>query len=337
MPPEPLPASSRVTLGDRLGHLRVRWGIGRKRFRVTPGLYALGAPGPAAPVFVSANYRLSYDLLRRSLAGRDAWILVLDSNGVNVWCAAGKGTFGTAELVSRVGATGLAARVTHRTLVVPQLGATGISAPETERLSGFRVVFGPVRAADLPDFLDHGMEATPGMRRVTFTLADRLTLLPVELLQALPWSLPVLAALVLLAGFAGGSWSVTTMASAAPAVLAAGVGATLAGATLTPLLLPWIPPRAFAAKGALLGATWAVAAVAVVLRPVGALATAGWLLLLPALAAFLAMNFTGASVITSLSGVRREMRVALPLEIAAAALGLGLLAAGALAGGALRG
>jgi acetyl-CoA decarbonylase/synthase complex subunit gamma len=34
------------------------------------------------------------------------------------------------------------------------------------------------------------------------------------------------------------------------------------------------------------------------------------------------MNFTGASTYTSLSGVKREMRWALPLEIAAGIIGL---------------
>jgi len=307
--------------------------VRRSSYRVEPGLYRLGTPGPDSPVLVSANYRLSFDHLRRPLAGRDAWILVLDTGGVNVWCAAGKGTFGTSELVSRLAATGLARRVRHRTLVVPQLGATGISAPETERRSGFRVVFGPVRAADLPRFLDGGMHADAPMRRVRFTLADRLVLVPVELVQAMPWALPLLAVLAAFGGLGPGGWSWASLAARAPATAAAWLGAVLAGAVATPLLLPWLPPRAFSAKGALVGVAWAVAALALVLPPAGALATAGWLLVLPALSAYLAMNFTGSSVITSLSGVRIEMRLALPLQVAAAVGGLACLLAGALGAG----
>ena len=53
-----------------------------------------------------------------------------------------------------------------------------------------------------------------------------------------------------------------------------------------------------------------------------------WVLLLPAVASFLAMNFTGASTYTSLSGVRREMRIAVPLQIVGAAAGLGLWVTG---------
>ena len=65
------------------------------RFAVDPGLYALRNPGEQAPVLVTANYKMSFDRLRQALPGRDAWILVLDTNGINVWCAAGKGTFAT--------------------------------------------------------------------------------------------------------------------------------------------------------------------------------------------------------------------------------------------------
>jgi acetyl-CoA decarbonylase/synthase complex subunit gamma len=50
--------------------------------------------------------------------------------------------------------------------------------------------------------------------------------------------------------------------------------------------------------------------------------------MIPAVASFLGMNFTGASTYTSLSGVRREMRVAVPLQILGAVAGLGLWLAG---------
>ena len=99
----------------------MRWGIGRMLYRVEPGLYAVGRPDPQSPVLVSANYKLSFDRLRRQLGGWDAWILVLDTKGVNVWCAAGKGTFGTDELVGRVESCRLAEVVAHRRLIVPQL------------------------------------------------------------------------------------------------------------------------------------------------------------------------------------------------------------------------
>jgi len=117
-------------------------------YRVDPGLYAIGEPTEESPVFVTANYKLSFDLLRRAVSSIHGWILVLDTLGINVWCAAGKGTFGTDELVDRIQSSGLADVVSHRKLIVPQLGAPGIAAHEVKRRSGFQVIYGPVRAED---------------------------------------------------------------------------------------------------------------------------------------------------------------------------------------------
>ncbi|MBT8342479.1 MAG: hypothetical protein KJP07_20945, partial [Desulfatitalea sp.] len=87
---------------DRVGTVMVRLGFSRNRYQVAPGIYAVGSPGADAPVLVTANYKLTFDHVRQQLAGLDGWLLVLDTRGINVWCAAGKGTFGTAELVRRI-------------------------------------------------------------------------------------------------------------------------------------------------------------------------------------------------------------------------------------------
>ena len=99
--------STRLGMADYLGAVRVRLGIRRDAYRINPGLYAVGHPTSASDVFVTANYKLSFDTLRKNLDGMDGWILVLDTKGINVWCAAGKKTFGTAELVRQIGLTSL--------------------------------------------------------------------------------------------------------------------------------------------------------------------------------------------------------------------------------------
>ena len=99
--------SSDLTPADRWGAVKARWGVGRMQFTVDPGLYALGNPNEESPVLATANYKMSFDALRRALPGLEAWILVLDTRGINVWCAAGKGTFGTEELVGRIQSSGL--------------------------------------------------------------------------------------------------------------------------------------------------------------------------------------------------------------------------------------
>jgi acetyl-CoA decarbonylase/synthase complex subunit gamma len=306
---------------DHLGTFKARWGIGRMHYTVEPGLYALGNPDGNSPVLVTANYKMSFDKLREALPGRNVWILVLDTKGINVWCAAGKGTFSTTELVSRIESSGLTSVVSHRELILPQLSGPGVSAHEVKRLSGFKVIYGPIRATDIPSFLDSGLKATPEMRLKTFTIWERIVLIPMELVAALKAGLIVIAIFFLLSGIgrSGQGWASVFNHGffSGLAVLTA----ILVGAVLTPLLLPWLPGRAFSIKGFSLGLLFAV--ILLVSRRSYHLETVAWLLLTPGLSAFLAMNFTGASTYTSLSGVKKEMRWALPFEIGAGIIGLG--------------
>ena len=115
-----------------------------------PGLYAVGEPDRESDVFVTANYKLSFDILRRELKGLNAWIIVLDTKGINVWCAAGKGTFGTNELINRINEINLHNVVSHRRIIIPQLGAVGVNARIVHQRTGFRVYFGPVHAKRHP-------------------------------------------------------------------------------------------------------------------------------------------------------------------------------------------
>ena len=57
-------------------------------------------------MLVTANYKLSFDSLRFALATIDAWLLVTDTRGINVWCAAGKGTFSASEVCEVVRRSG---------------------------------------------------------------------------------------------------------------------------------------------------------------------------------------------------------------------------------------
>lgn len=299
--------STNLHFKDKLGAWKVRWGIGRMNYKVNPGLYAIGKPDHTSPVLVSANYKLTFDALRKELSGMDCWILILDTKGINVWCAAGKGTFGTDELVSRISKIGLSEIVSHRKLVLPQLGATGVSAHEVTKQTGFSVVYGPVRAKDIKAFLDSGFKATEEMRTVKFTMCDRLVLTPVELVTAAKSSLMVFGVMFLLNLFVTRPFGL--------ADFIAYTGAVLTGTVLTPLLLPVIPGKAFAWKGWLLGLLWTLAFIwySGWFVPEFLLLTIGYLLVLPSLSAYLAMNFTGSSTYTSFSGVIKEMKIALPL------------------------
>jgi len=234
--------STTLDSADARGTLRVRLGVRRSDYRVRPALYAVGSPDDASPVLVTGNYKLTFDTVRSALSGRDVWLLVIDSRGINVWCAAGKGTFGTAEVVRMVREARLEQVVSHTRLVLPQLAATGVAAHEVRSQTGFSVVWGPVRAEEITAFLDGGMKATPDMRRVRFTFRDRAKLVAVE--ASLLWRKETLIALALVLALA---FVLSRVAPAALVPLAltalAAVVAVLAGTVVTPLLLPWLPGR----------------------------------------------------------------------------------------------
>lgn len=309
---------------DTLGTWKARWGIGRMSFNVEPGLYRLGTPDSDSQVLVSANYKMSFDSLRKELKGIDAWILVLDTKGINVWCAAGKGTFGTQELVNRISIVQLDKFVSHRTVIVPQLGAPGISAHEVKKFSGFKVIYGPVRAKDVKQFIRLGMQATTQMREVRSSFYDRLVLTPVELVGTFKISLMIFGVLFLLNLLGLGPFGNVDFYGY--------MGAVIIGCVITPVLLPWIPGRAFAWKGWLLGFFWAIAVNVLNgwngwtdFPQHGILRALGYLLILPSISAYLAMNFTGSSTFTSFSGVLKEMKIAVPAIIISIVLGVVLI------------
>ncbi|MGA2640603.1 MAG: mercury methylation corrinoid protein HgcA [Spirochaetia bacterium] len=309
--------STSLSRRDVWGGVKVRWNIGRDRYAVLPGLYAAGTPAEESPVLVTANYKLSFDTLRKSLQGIDAWILVLDTKGINVWCAAGKGTFGTRELEQRIMKVRLEEVVSHRTLILPQLAAPGVSAPDVKKASGWIVRYGPVRADDIRAFFEAGQRKNESMREVRFQLPDRMAVAPVQLTQAWPVLLAILAASALSGlPFAPG-YGTRFFDFLIP--LAGGVLVAVFG---FPALLPYLPFRAFALKGAVIGLVWGV--VSALVSGASAVSGAGLVLLVTPIAAFIAMNFTGASTFTSQPGAALEVRRGLAPMAASLFLGIGL-------------
>jgi hypothetical protein len=230
-----------------------------------------------------------------------------------VWCAAGKGLFGTDEIVYSVNRAKLHQVVAHRNLVLPQLGATGVAGRAVRRACGFKVLWGPVRAEDLPEYLANGNRADQEMRMVTFPLKERAVLIPVEIFllwKALAWAVP---ALFLLSAIGPDVFSFSALWHRGIAALLATLLGVLAGCAAVPLLLNRLPWRSFWPKGALTGAVAGLAA-AFLLPLSGGLEAVAVLLWTTAVSSYLAMNFTGSTPYTSPSGVEKEMRRGIPLQ-----------------------
>ncbi len=245
--------SSDWSQADVLGMIKSRIGAYRMHYTVPPGLYAVGEATKDSDVFVTANYKLSFDIVRKSLKGMHAWVLVLDTKSINVWCAAGKGTFGTDELVRQISLVRLSDVVGHRRIILPQLGAVGVSAAKVQKETGFRVSFGPVEARDIPAYVAAGYKKTKEMSEIRFSLLDRLVLTPMEInpiMKKYPWFAGVV---LLLFGLAPTGILFKQAWQGGMPFLALGLSAVFAGAFVTPVLLPFVPFRSFAIKGWIMG------------------------------------------------------------------------------------
>jgi hypothetical protein len=306
---------------DKLGTIGARTGFSRNNYKITPGLYCIGEPTATSPVLVTANYKLSFDALRQELVGVNAWILVIDTRGINVWCAAGKGTFSAEEIAYQVHKANLDQIVTHREVLLPQLSANGVAAHELKKLCGFRGRFGPILAADLPKFLQAG-EADEDMRTVTFTLRERAVLIPLEFCML--WKqLGIVAVIIfILSGISPDFFSPTLALNRGILLVFATLTAMLAGTVATPLLLPWLPFRQFWLKGAIMGSLASLLQLFVGWQPVGSIEKIAIFFWTISCSAYLAMNFTGSTPFTSLSGVAKEMRRGLVFQVGSAVLAL---------------
>ncbi len=301
---------------DIAGAIKVRWGIRRNDYRVKPNLYAIGNPDEKSPVLVTANFKLTFDLLRRELVGISAWILVLDTKGINVWCAAGKGTFGTDELINKIEKFKLSKIISHKNIILPQLGAPGIKSHEVTKETGLKVVYGPVRAEDIKAFLESSLKADNKMRRVRFSFKDRFIITPIELVQAFKY-LPIFFVFFIIYNFIGKeSIGILDVILKSLQNILPFVGAFVIGAFLVPVLLPFIPFRAFSLKGLSAGVIWAMIILLLYNAfnfPLNVFFKTAVSLLIISVVSYLSLNFTGASTYTSFSGVELETRIALPI------------------------
>jgi hypothetical protein len=317
-------ASTDLSRADIWGMVKSRASAFRMSYIVTPGLYAVGEPAKDSDVFVSANYKMSFDALRQSLKGRNAWVLVLDTKGINVWCAAGKGTFGTDELVKRVAEAKLDAVVSHRRIILPQLGAVGVNAGEVQKKTGFRVSFGPVDARDIPAYVEAGYKKTKEMSTPKFSMFDRMVLTPMEInpvMKKFPW---FATAVLLIFGLQPSGVLFKQAWFGGLPFLVLGLLAVFSGAFLTPVLLPFVPFRSFAIKGWLVGIAMTFIAIGLFnlfdMQNLMLLAIA--FILFPALSSYIALQFTGSTTFTGMSGVKKELKIGIPMYIGAAGISL---------------
>jgi len=280
----------------------------RKTFSIRPGLYHTGCCYDFnTPLIVTANYHLTVFLLWRTLRRLNVRILVIDTGGINVWCSSGKGNFSAQAIIKQLSRfpAEMLGNNGKLELILPKLSLAGVNLREL-RQAGYKPRIGPIYRQDIPEFLESGEAKDMKDARYSFSLRDRLFILPATLLQTGHYALYLAAALYIWHHFfpTGTHWQILPL--------------SLALSLLYVLLFPRLPGRAFTTKAISLYALLAL----VIITQLSAnnswpedsysllfysLFTAGFLL-------FFALSFTGNSGVSNYSLVKREIIRFLPVS-----------------------
>ena len=156
------------------------------------GLFRIGDPDQSSPVIVTGNFSLTIRRVRRALQGQNLWLLVANSDGINVWCAADGGIFTHHRVIDAIKVSELGSRVEHRQVILPALSASGVDLENIREETGFRAQFGPVYARDIPAYLEGRKKKTEAMRRFDFGPRHRL-----DMFLSMHFPIYLLAAIVL--------------------------------------------------------------------------------------------------------------------------------------------
>ena len=152
-------------------------------FPCRTGLIKIGNPNENSPVFLTCNFHLTVERVKRALRGSDAYLLVANSKGINVWCGSAGGLFNNHNVISVLKTSSISELVEHRKIILPQLSATGIEAKVVKKATGWNITWGPVYAKDIQAFLSNNSVKTSQMHRVEFPLVQRLEM-------AIMWAFP---------------------------------------------------------------------------------------------------------------------------------------------------
>lgn len=138
------------------------------------GLFPIGKPGRSSPVFLSGNYSLVVHRLWRALQGTDCYLLVANSRGSNVWCAAGMNEFSEHDVIDAINVGDLADVVSHRQIIAPPYAAPGVNVRTVYQETGFHIKRGPTHLNDLPRYIAQKMKRSNDMLSVQFGFRDRI-------------------------------------------------------------------------------------------------------------------------------------------------------------------
>ena len=144
---------------------------------VVPGLRIIGTPDRGSPVIVTGNFHLTVRRVEKALTSQNCYLLVVQTKGINVWCASAGGELNTHSIITALKTSGIDNLVDHSQLILPQLSAPGINTKLLKKVSGWKGRWGPLYASSLPEFLANGYNKTQEQCRMRFDLPFRMEML----------------------------------------------------------------------------------------------------------------------------------------------------------------
>jgi acetyl-CoA decarbonylase/synthase complex subunit gamma len=126
----------------------------RKPVSVPPGLREIGKPDEMSPVLVTTNYALTYSLVLSDAekAKVNAWLLVIDTEGLAVDVSVAGRKFTGDKVAETIKSTGLEKKVSHRVLIIP--GKAARVSGEVEDMTKWRVLVGPTDSSEIGKWLE---------------------------------------------------------------------------------------------------------------------------------------------------------------------------------------
>ena len=144
------------------------------RFPCEPDTVLIGNPDKSSPVLVTCNFDYTVRHLKDYLGKEqlDCFLLVVNTKGTNVWCAAAEGIFTTDTVLSHLKVYNVGELVNHHQLILPQLSVAGVKRKELKE-HGWEGIYGPVYFADLKEFLNNGLTKNKDMQALEYGYWER--------------------------------------------------------------------------------------------------------------------------------------------------------------------
>ena len=144
------------------------------RFPCEPETIAIGSPDKSSPILVTCNFDYTVRHLKEYLKKEalDCFLLVVNTKGTNVWCAAAEGVFTTDIVLSHLKVYNVGELVNHKRLILPQLSVAGVKRKELKE-HGWEGIYGPVYFTDLKEFLNNGLTKNKDMQALEYGYWER--------------------------------------------------------------------------------------------------------------------------------------------------------------------